>query len=215
MFELIARWAAGIANYPRRAVFNRSRGTRIHSRTASLKALYGVGVSVAKGTFVSEDVSIGDYSYVNARSSLENCSIGKYCSISSNVFISPFEHPLDLFTTHPVGFPTTGTRGPRVIIGNDVLVSLNVVVTEGVTIADGAVIGANAVVTHDVSPYEIVGGVPAKHIGYRMPSEEVQALLKLRWWDWPRSMVEGRTKFLSRSIGDLAGTTFLTVEGDA
>lgn len=215
MFELLARWATGIASYPRRAAFNYRRRTLIRSRIASLRAVYGVGVSVGKGTFVSEDVSIGDYSYVNARSSLENCSIGKYCSISSNVYISPFEHPLDLFTTHPIGFPKGGTRGPRVIVGNDVLVSLNVVITEGVTVADGAVIGANAVVTRDVLPYEIVGGVPAKHIGYRMSSEEVQALLKLRWWDWPRSMVERRTEFLSRPFSDLAGRMSQTAEGEA
>lgn len=147
-------------------------------------------------TFVDSRVTIGDYSYINVGSSAENCSIGKYCSISSNVNINPFEHQLTATTTHPVAMSTDDPLRPPVVIGNDVLISLNVVIMQGVTVGDGAVIGAGAVVTRDVAPYEVVGGVPARHIRYRFDPEQVTRLLDLQWWHWPREKVERNRAFL-------------------
>ena len=54
---------------------------------------------------------------------------------------------------------------------------------EGISIGDGAVIGAGALVTKDVPPYALVGGVPAKVLRYRFKEEEIDFLLKLRWWE--------------------------------
>jgi acetyltransferase-like isoleucine patch superfamily enzyme len=70
-----------------------------------------------------------------------------------------------------------------VIIGNDVYLGDGIVVMPGVTIGDGAVVAANAVVTKDVEPYTIVGGIPAKKIRDRFPDDVKQALLKTRWWN--------------------------------
>jgi acetyltransferase-like isoleucine patch superfamily enzyme len=70
-----------------------------------------------------------------------------------------------------------------VIIGNDVYLGDGIVVMPGVTIGDGAVVAANAVVTKDVEPYTIVGGIPAKKIRDRFPDDVKQALLKTHWWD--------------------------------
>jgi acetyltransferase-like isoleucine patch superfamily enzyme len=70
-----------------------------------------------------------------------------------------------------------------VIIGNDVYLGDGIVVMPGVTIGDGAVVAANAVVTKDVEPYTIVGGVPAKKIRDRFPDDVKQALLKTCWWN--------------------------------
>ena len=170
--------------YRRRKVraFNRRNKTNIRSVFANLKAKYGENVRIDEDTYISDDVSIGDQSYVNGNSRLQHCDVGKYCSISSNVNINPYNHNIHGLTTHPIGDVEREIK--RVVIGNDVLISLNVVILEGVHIGDGAVIGAGAVVTHDVGPYEIWGGVPAKFIHYRVPDEKQrEALINLKWWN--------------------------------
>lgn len=80
-------------------------------------------------------------------------------------------------------FLRTKKKRGKVIIGNDVLISLNAIVLEGVQIGDGAVIAAGAVVTKNVQPYEIVGGVPAKHIRYRCSSDIIAQLETIQWWN--------------------------------
>ena len=172
--------------------FNRKHDTALKSIHASVHAKYGKGVLIDAGTVVEQDVSIGDYSYVNKNSSVENCTIGKYCSISSGVYICPFEHDLAAVSTHPM-FHAVGKCADRrrpVEIGNDVLISLNAIILEGVKIGDGAVVAAGAVVTKNVEPYEIVGGVPARQIGYRFPKEAIRQLEESRWWDWSREEIE-------------------------
>ena len=72
-----------------------------------------------------------------------------------------------------------------IVVGSDVWIGYEAVILAGVTIGDGAIIGARAVVTRDVPPYTIAGGVPARPIRGRFPPETASALLKLRWWDWP------------------------------
>lgn len=162
--------------------FNKYNKTIIKSLYANLNAKYGKKVRIDEGTYISEDVSIGDQSYVNENSRLQNCDVGKYCSISSNVNINPYNHNLKGLTTHPIG--DIERERKRVVIGNDVLISLNVTILEGVHIGDGAVIAAGAVVTHDVGKYEIWGGVPAKFMHYRVPDKKQrEALSKIRWWD--------------------------------
>lgn len=75
------------------------------------------------------------------------------------------------------------------MIGNDVWIGYEAVVMAGVTIGDRAVIGARAVVTKDVLPYTIVGGIPAKPIRKRFSEETISALLALKWWDWPKEKI--------------------------
>lgn len=141
-------------------LYNKRNHTNIRSLLADLNADYGRDVRIDEGTRVAADVKIGDYSYVNRSSSLQNCSVGKFCSISSNVNICPYDHNMSGLTTHPIG--DIQRQQKRVIIGNDVLISLNVTILEGVRISDGAVIGAGAVVTRDVGEYEIWGGGSGK-----------------------------------------------------
>ena len=75
------------------------------------------------------------------------------------------------------------------MVGNDVWIGYEAVILSGVTIGDGAIIGARAVVTKDVPPYTIVGGVPARPIRPRFGFETIAALRELRWWDWPRERI--------------------------
>ena len=80
-------------------------------------------------------------------------------------------------------------RKGEIIIGNDVWIGYEAVIMSGVTIGDGAIIGARSVVTKDIPPYTIVGGVPARQIRRRFSEETIAALLELKWWDWPREKI--------------------------
>ncbi len=93
-----------------------------------------------------------------------------------------------------------------IVIGNDVWIGYEAVIMVGVTIGDGAVIGARAVVTKDVPPYTIVGGVPAKPIRRRFPEDVISDLLKIRWWDWPEEKIQMNIQAIqSGQIGMLKG----------
>jgi acetyltransferase-like isoleucine patch superfamily enzyme len=80
------------------------------------------------------------------------------------------------------------SKGP-IVIGSDVLVAFEALIMSGVTIGHGAVVAPRAVVVHDVEPYSIVGGNPAKHIRYRFDEPTRAALLRIAWWDWPEEKV--------------------------
>lgn len=166
----------------------------IFSSKASKKAKYGIKVLIDKDTYVSDDVEIGNYSYINRNSSIESCSIGKFCSISSNVFISPFNHDYSFVSTHPFLFNSfygmvnktvkLDLNDKKTIIGNDVWIGLNVIIRRGITIGDGVVIAAGSIVTSDIPSYQIWAGVPAKFVKHRFPDNISPELQKLSWWDW-------------------------------
>lgn len=140
--------------------------------------------------------------YVAARSWLSLTSIGKYCCIASYVQTAIGRHPSrDYVAVHPAFFSPTPTCGlsyvkePRfkdiclfddgfaIHIGNDVWIGENAIIFDGVTIGDGAIIASGSLVKNDVEPYSIVGGTPAKEIRKRFSDDEIEFLLKLRWWD--------------------------------
>ncbi len=75
-------------------------------------------------------------------------------------------------------------------IGNDVWIGYGAIIMRGVKIGDGAIIGAGAVVTKDVEPYSVVGGVPAKVIKYRYSEQEILELLNLKWWEYGPNILE-------------------------
>jgi acetyltransferase-like isoleucine patch superfamily enzyme len=121
-------------------------------------------------------------------------TIGSFCSISMNVVIfGGGNHRTDWVTSYPFpSFPwgvdallgqDSYTNGP-VIIGNDVWIGDGAVILSGVTVGDGAVIAASSVVSKDVRPYAIVAGNPAREVKRRFDDDVVEALLKIRWWDW-------------------------------
>lgn len=187
----------------KRKITNKRNDQMILSAIASSKAKYGRKVLIDVNTYVSDDVEIGDYSYVNRNSSIESCKIGKFCSISSNVYISPFNHDYGFVTTHPFVYnklyKMVDNDNARLeinkeitIIGNDVWIGLNAIIRRGVKIGDGSVIGAGAVVVCDIPQYQIWGGVPAKFIKNRFDETVSNVLRKMQWWDWDYNMIKQR-----------------------
>ena len=196
-----------LGNYFIRKFFNIKHNCFIMSRGASLKAQYGRNVLISRGTYVNNNVEIGDFSYVNENSSIVDVVIGKFCSISSNVYVSPFQHNHQLITTHPFLYnsfyrlastPLVTFKDNKITkIGNDVWVGLNVVIMRGIVIGDGAVVAAGSILTKDVPPYEIWGGVPARFIKKRFNSEVIAALQKIKWWDWPIEKIRENAYLMS------------------
>ena len=129
--------------------------------------------------------------------------IGKFCSIAcgAKFLFNSANHKMASLSTYtfPLFFEEWGLEKENVaqawdqkgdiIIGNDVWIGYEAVILSGVTIGDGAVIGCRAVVTKDVPPYTIVGGVPAKPIRKRFNEETIKELQKIKWWDWPEEKI--------------------------
>jgi chloramphenicol O-acetyltransferase type B len=106
-------------------------------------------------------------------------------------------YPFSAFLEGVEPVPDTGFSKGNVIIGSDVWLCANAVILSGVTIGHGAVVANSAVVTKDVEPYSVVGGNPAKHIGYRFNEGTRQRLLASAWWDWDESEVRKIYSLLS------------------
>ena len=140
---------------------------------------------------------MGKYSYCGHECQIVYAEIGAFCSISDHVFVGGAEHPMNRVSMSPV-FQNTRHSGPskrfatfespktkRTIIGNDVWIGHGVTIKQGVVIGDGAVIGSNALVTKDVPPFAVVGGVPAKEIKHRFSQEVIDRLEEIQWWNLP------------------------------
>ena len=155
---------------------------------------------IMRGAGISNSY-IGRNTYIRENSLLLNCYVGRFCSIASDVKVVSLDHPSSVFvSTCPTFFSTLKQNGQSfvdkntynehltiegydVIIGNDVWIGCNAIIKGGIRIGDGAIIAMGAVVTKDVPPYAIVGGVPAKIIRYRFKEEQIEKLLKIQWWD--------------------------------
>lgn len=155
----------------------------------------------------SAHVRIGDFSYgmpdVLDYNEGANLIIGKFCQIAPGVSVMlGGEHDTKLVSTYPFHlfkefekYKNVPQKGDTVI-GNDVWIGRDAKIMSGVTIGDGAVIAANAVVTKDVMPYTVVGGVPSKEIKKRFDSSVIEDLLKIKWWDWDYSDIYNVIPFL-------------------
>lgn len=139
--------------------------------------------------------------------------VGKFCSIAcgAKFIFTSANHTLKSFSTYP--FPlffedwslpskevtmAWDNKGD-IIIGNDVWIGYEAVIMSGVRIGDGAIIGTRAVVTKDVEPYTIVGGIPAKPIRKRFDNNIITKLQSLRWWDLPYNEIEKLLPFITSS----------------
>ena len=179
----------------------------IHPTSRVKNCTLGRYTELGEGCVLEETV-LGDYSYCFGGNDIIYAAIGKFASIATGVRINPVQHPAKFraaahhFTYRAAHYglgeddPTIPDwrRERPVTIGNDVWLGHNAVIMGGVTIGDGGVVGAGAVVTHSVAPYEIVGGVPARHIGWRYSPEQIAALERIRWWDWSHETLKERLR---------------------
>ena len=167
--------------------------------------------SAIKGSFVDKTSKIESgtsfnnstmdkHSFCGYDCDINYSSIGKFCSIANNVIIGGGAHPMNWVSTSPVFYEGRDSvkakfsehkRKPvkHTVIGHDVWIGQNVIIKQGVNIGTGAVIGMGSVVTKDVSPYCIVGGVPAKIIRKRFDNLIIDQLLASKWWDLEESVL--------------------------
>lgn len=153
---------------------------------------------------------IGEYSYICHTTRMGSVKIGKFCSIGNDVILGVDNHPYTTISTSPFQYSRKKVtmlgnilveeknllkpepKSPEetmAIIENDVWIGARAIIKCGVRICNGAIVGAGAVVTHDVPPYAIVAGVPAKVIKYRFDDEIIKKLEELKWWDYPKDFI--------------------------
>ena len=181
-------------------------------------------VSFLKNTISNPNVIVGDYTYYDDPVDSENFErnilyhypfigdkliIGKFCAIARDVkfIMNGGNHNMDGLTTYPfeifpgdwcqqvrgrIEYPNKGDT----VVGNDVWIGYDSLVMPGVNIGDGAIIASRSVVTHDVEPYSIVGGNPAKEIKKRFDDTTRQRLLELQWWSWDIKKISENLQYL-------------------
>lgn len=166
-----------------------------------LRDAHGGGkYSVGRGVVLGKKSKVGAWTYIQAYTNIGyGTKIGRYCAIARDAEIGPAHHDYNLISSHEFlthrnrfrnvpGYigefwkPVRMEKRPPTILGHDVWIGSKATILRGVRIGTGAIIGANAVVTKDVPPYAVVGGVPARIIRYRFPEETIRALLASRWW---------------------------------
>lgn len=180
----------------------------------SCNTVFEGGNRVARGATVVNS-SIGFGTLIAPDINITNTKIGRYSMIGSEIIRG--RHPVDWVSTHPAFYSLQKQCGftyvteqlyeenkyaddknkISVIIGSDVWLTRETKVVEGVTIGDGAVVLNGAVVTKDVPPYAIVGGVPAKIIRYRFDSDTIDWLLELKWWDKDEEWIKAHAPYFS------------------
>ena len=187
---------------------------QIYPRTGDKETIYLKHVitnpNIAVGDFTMYNDFVNDPTLFEKNNVLyhypinhDKLQIGKFCSIAcgAKFLFNSANHTLSSLSTYPfpLFFEEWGLEKRDVtkawdnkgdiVIGNDVWIGYEAVILAGVTIGDGAIIGTRAVVTKDVSPYTIVGGVPAKPIKRRFPEETISALLEIQWWNWSEERI--------------------------
>jgi len=157
------------------------------------------------------DSSVGCMTYLAGNVAAKHANIGRYCSIAPNVIIGVGMHPTRWLSTNPVFYSLRGQlrltfatenyfeETKRVSIGHDVWIGINSIIMDGISVGDGVIVAAGAIVTKDVPPYAIVGGVPAKIIRYRFEPDVIDELIRLAWWNFSNVEISKAAKFFVKN----------------
>lgn len=137
------------------------------------------------------NIGIGSYGCFNINQFPEGTTIGNYCSIAPRVYFLYSNHPMTNVSTHPIFYnKLLGYVGKdkiervKLTVENDVWIGAGTIITRGCTkIGNGAVIGAGSIVTHDVPPYAIVAGNPARTIRFRFDSKTIKIIEETKWFE--------------------------------
>lgn len=178
------------------------------------------GAIVRGKSWLEGNIKIGRYTCLNDSVSIIGNSetkviIGRYTSIAPEVVIQSSSHIINHLTTCPLEYfikdynnLSPNTKG-NIEIGNDVWIGRRAIILPGVKIGDGVIIGAGAVVTKDVSPYTIVGGVPAKEIRKRFNDKMIKKLLELKWWNMSIDKLNKNKELFNLNLDDKEEIKFI------
>ena len=146
--------------------------------------------------YLLNNSAIQKHTYIAQNATINNTTVGKFCSIGPNLISGWGIHPKNGISTNPMFYSTKKQNGVSlsktdkisetlpITLGNDVFIGMNVIILDGNNIGDGAIIGAGAVVSKDIPPYAIAVGSPIKIIGYRFEDEIIRKLLEIKWWNF-------------------------------
>lgn len=189
----------------------RGKNLKIGYMTKFVNVIFGNYNTLYDNITISNS-KINDFVYIGSETKISNTIIGKFCSIGPDVKIGLGKHPTHLISTFPAFFSTrkqcqiTFTdkdyyiETGKITIGNDVWIGANAIIMDDITIGNGAVIAAGAVVTKNVAPYEIVGGVPARLIKKRFADKEIENLLDFKWWEKDYSWLKQNSSLFNNSL---------------
>jgi acetyltransferase-like isoleucine patch superfamily enzyme len=165
----------------------------------AFSSVVSMDTSLSKGVKILPEAKIGSckinsFTYIGYNCDIVNTEIGSFCSIGPEVLCGLGTHPSNFVSTYP-GFYSNKATGSvwfgashdfiehkKTVIESDVWIGARAIIMGGITIGTGAIIAAGAIVTKNVPPYAIVGGVPANIIKYRFDELTIQKLLISKWW---------------------------------
>lgn len=190
----------------------------LHPNCEITHSTFGAYCEIGRGSRV-QNSEFGDYAYCDRYADIANCTVGKFANIAAFTRIGPTDHPMQNASQHHFLYRSASywddaendadffahRASRRASLGHDCWIGHGAIIKPEISIGIGAVVAAGAVVTKDVPPFAIVGGVTATVIRHRFSPEIIERLLALAWWDWDHD----RLRTALQDFRDLPAEAFL------